>query len=277
MPPQFLFRGDRLAFSNGILLLGAAASLLVVVFQADVTRLIPLYAFGVFVSFTLSQSGMVRRWHRLREPGWRRNLAINGVGAAATFVVAVIVGGTKFAGGAWISMLAMTFLGLLLFAIHRHYQNVSKRMAVEPDMILATATQQQQPVVVPIDTVSRATLSAIEYARSISENVVALHVTDDLQEAARLQTAWAAVVLDAPLVIVDSPYRSFVAPVVSYVEAVQERSPTGRVTVVLPVFRANHSWQQVLHNQIGKQLKSALREREGIITTEVVYSLDEEA
>ena len=277
VPPQFLFRGDRLAFSNGILLLGAAASVLILVFRADVSRLIPLYAFGVFVSFTLSQGGMVRRWYQLREPGWRRNLAINGAGATATFVVAVIVGSTKFAGGAWISMLAMIFLGVLFFAIHRHYLTVSHRMTVEPNEILATATQRLQPVVVPVDTLSKATLSAIKYARSISENVVALHVTDDLEEGARLRADWNAVVLDAPLVVVDSPYRSFIAPVISYVEAVQERSPTNKVTVVIPVFRANYPWERMLHNQIGKQLKGALSEQEGIITTEVIYRLGEKA
>jgi hypothetical protein len=129
--------------------------------------------------------------------------------------------------------------------------------------------------VVPVDSVSKATLRAVDYARSISENVVALHVTDDLENADRLRRDWEAVVLDAPLVVVDSPYRSFIAPVISYVEAVQEQSPNHMVTVVLPVYQAVYPWQQVLHNQIGSQLKKALREHEGVVTTEVIYHLDE--
>jgi amino acid transporter len=275
MPPHFMFRGDRLAFTNGILVLGAAAATLIIIFQADVTKLIPLYAFGVFVSFTLSQSGMVRRWFRRREPGWRKNLIINGVGAGATLVVAIIVGGTKFEAGAWISMLAMLVLGLCFFAVHRHYLAVSHRLQIDDEAPLPAATQRQQAAIVPIDTVSKATLRAVDYARSISENVVGLHVTDDLVEAQNLRAAWGAVVLDAPLVIIDSPYRSFIAPVISYVEAVQEQSPGGRVTVVLPVYQATYPWQQILHNQIGRQLRKALRDHEGVVTTEVIYHLDE--
>jgi hypothetical protein len=169
----------------------------------------------------------------------------------------------------------MIFLGLLFYAIHAHYRAVARRLQVEDEVVMLTGTQRQQPVIVPIDTVSKATLRAVDYARSISENVVGLHVTDDLVEAQNLRSTWESAILDTPLVIIDSPYRSFIAPVVSYVEAVQEQSPGGRVTVVLPVYQATYPWQQVLHNQIGRQLRSALRDHEGVVTTEVIYHLDE--
>jgi amino acid transporter len=275
MPPQFMFRGDRLAFSRGILLLGLGASCLVIVFQADVTRLIPLYAFGVFVSFTLSQGGMVRHWFRLREPGWRRYLIINGIGATATLIVAVIVGGTKFAGGAWISMLAMVILALLFFSIHRHYVRVQRQLSLDKDIAPMPSGTRRSPVVIPIDGLTKASLRALNYARSISDVVVGLHVTDDVEAAAELREEWNARAIDTPLVIVDSPYRSFIAPVISYLEAVQEQSPNHEVTVVLPVYQAAYPWQQVLHNQIGKQLRSVLRDHSGIVTTEIVYHLDE--
>jgi hypothetical protein len=275
MPPQFMFRGDRLAFSRGILLLGAAASLLVLVFAADVTRLIPLYAFGVFVSFTLSQGGMVRHWLHLKEPGWRRYLLINGVGASATFVVAIIVGGTKFASGAWISMLAMAILAALFFSIHRHYIRVQRQLSLDHDMVLVPGGLRRPPVVIPVDGLTKASLRALDYARSISDNVIGLHVTDDVEASAELRAQWQERVVDVPLVIVDSPYRSFTAPVISYLEAIQEQSPNHQVTVVLPVYQAPYPWQQLLHNQIGKQLRSALRDHEGIVTTEIVYHLDE--
>jgi hypothetical protein len=275
MPPQFMFRGDRLAFSRGILLLGAASSLLVIVFAADVTRLIPLYAFGVFVSFTLSQSGMVRHWFRLREPGWRRYLIINGIGATATLIVAIIVGGTKFAGGAWISMLAMAILAVLFFAVHRHYLRVQRQLSLDDDAVLVPSGLQRPPVVIPVDGLTKASLRALDYARSISDNVIGLHVTDNVEAAAELRAQWQARVFDTPLVVVDSPYRSFIAPVISYLEAIQEQSPNHQVTVVLPVYQAAYPWQQILHNQIGKQLRSALRDHEGIVTTEIVYHLDE--
>lgn len=275
MPPQFMFRGDRLAFSRGILLLGAAASVLVIAFQADVTRLIPLYAFGVFVSFTLSQSGMVRHWQKLREPGWRRNLIVNGFGATATLIVAIIVGGTKFSSGAWISMLAMGILALLFFSVHRHYERVQRQLSLDDDAVVVPSGTRRPPVVIPVDGLTKASLRALDYARSTSDNVIGLHVTDDVETSAELRAQWQARVVDAPLVIVDSPYRSFIAPVISYLEAIQENSPNHQVTVVLPVYQAAYPWQQVLHNQIGKQLRSALRDHEGIVTTEVVYHLDE--
>ena len=273
LPHQFTFRGDRLAFSNGIIVLGAAASLLLVVFDADVNNLIPLYAFGVFVSFTLSQSGMVVHWWRLRESGWRSSMVINGVGAVATAVVALIVGGTKFSEGAWISMIAMVLLALAFMAIHRHYMGVERKLAVPEDVIVDTNVRQRQTILVPVDELNRAVLRTVDYARSLSPNVTALHITDDVEEGQRLRTEWERRVLDVPLLIISSPFRSFVAPVLSYIEALDRTEPGQYVTIVLPEFRTAWPWQRWLHNQSARRLRNALLDRPNTVLSEVPYQL----
>ncbi len=278
LPHQFTFRGDRLAFSNGIIVLGAAAAMLLVVFDADVDNLIPLYAFGVFVSFTLSQSGMVVHWLRLRGPGWQRSIAINAVGAAATAVVALIVGGTKFNEGAWISMIAMLVLAFTFLAIYRHYMGVERKLSVPAGAIVQAGTRQRQAVLVPVDEINRAVLRTVDYARTMSPSVTALHVTDDVEAAQKLRDEWEASVLDVQLVIIDSPYRSFVAPVISYIDALNRTDPGQYVTVVLPEFRTAWPWQRFLHNQSARRLKNALLDRPNTVVTEVPYHLggDEE-
>ncbi len=273
LPHQFTFRGDRLAFSNGIIVLGASAGLLLIAFDADVDKLIPLYAFGVFVSFTLSQSGMVVHWLRLREPGWRRSLAINAVGAGATGVVAAIVGGTKFNEGAWISMLAMLALAIAFFAIYKHYSGVERKIEVPRGALIETGAKRRHAVLVPVDEMNRAVLRTVEYARTISPGVTAIHVTDDLEAGQALRRQWEATVLDIPLVIIDSPYRSFVAPVLSYVDALDRADPGRFVTVVLPEFRTAWPWQRFLHNQSARRLKNALLDRPNTVVTEVPYLL----
>ena len=273
LPHQFTFRGDRLAFSNGILVLGVAASFLLVVFEADVDKLIPLYAFGVFVSFTLSQSGMVVHWLRLREPGWQRSMIVNGIGAVATAIVALIVGGTKFNEGAWISMLAMLVLAFAFYSIHKHYTGVERKLAVPRGQILESGARHRQVVLVPVDELNRAVLRTVDYARSISPTVRALHITDDLEDGQRLRREWEAAVLDVEMVIIDSPYRSFVAPVLSYIDALDRADPGQYVTVVLPEFRTAWPWQRFLHNQSARRLKAALLDRPNAVITEVPYQL----
>jgi amino acid transporter len=273
LPHQFTFRGDRLAFSNGIIVLGAAAATLLVLFNADVDRLIPLYAFGVFVSFTLSQSGMVVHWLRLKERGWRQSLVINGIGAVATAVVALIVGGTKFSEGAWISMIAMFVLALAFFSIYRHYTGVERKLEVPKGTIVEAAKRRKQVVLVPVDELNRATLLVVDYARAISPNVTALHITDDLERGQELRLEWESAVLDVPLVLIDSPYRSFVAPVQSYIDALDRTDPGQYVTVVLPEFRTAWPWQRFLHNQSARRLRNALLDRPNTVIAEVPYQL----
>jgi amino acid transporter len=273
LPHQFTFRGDRLAFSNGIIVLGAAAAVLLAAFEADVDRLIPLYAFGVFVSFTLSQSGMVIHWIRLKESGWQRSIVINFTGAVATAVVAIIVGGTKFSEGAWISMIAMFALAVAFFSIYKHYTGVERKLLVPRGAILDAGKRRKQTVLVPVDELNRAILRTVDYARSVSANVTALHITDDLQQAQELRREWESMVLDVPLVMIDSPFRSFVAPVLSYIDALDRSDPGHFVTVVLPEFRTAWPWQRFLHNQSARRLKSVLLDRPNTVVTEVPYFL----
>jgi amino acid transporter len=273
LPHQFLFRGDRLAFSNGIIVLGGASVFLLVVFGASVNRLIPLYAFGVFLSFTLSQSGMIIHWLRLREGNWKQSIVINSVGAATTGVVAIIVGGTKFADGAWIAMLAIVILGFMLWTIYRHYMGVEREMAVPDNVIIETKPHHRQAVLVPIETLTRAVIETVEYARTVSPNVTAIHITDDLESGQHLRDQWERAVLDVPLVIIDSPFRSFVSPVVSYIDALDKADPGQYVTVVLPEFRTRWPWQRMLHNQSAQRLKKALLDRPNTVIIEVPYHL----
>ena len=272
LPHQFMFRGDRLAFTNGILLLGATAAALLVIFRADVNELIPLYAFGVFLSFTLSQTGMVRHWFRLKAPGWVPSAVISGVGGVTTGVVAVIVGTTNFAAGAWISMVAIAILALVLWSVYRHYQNVHERLAV-PEGAIFRVESHRQAMLIPVDEINQAVMRSLAYARSLSPNVTAIHVTDDMESALALRKEWEAAVLDVPLKIINSPYRSFVKPVVSYIDALDRADPGQYVTVVLPEYLTPWFWQRPLHNQSARRLKSALMERPNTVIVEVPYHL----
>lgn len=277
LPHQFLFRGDRLAFSNGIIVLGVASVVLLVVFNASVNRLIPLYAFGVFLSFTLSQSGMIIHWLRTRDPGWRPSVAINIVGATTTGVVVVIVGATNFTAGAWISMMMIAVLAVLLWYVYTHYTDVERQLEVKSDAVLwfPPEIKQGQAVLVPVDEINSAVLRTVEYARSVSKNVTALHVTDDMEDAQALREDWNKRVMDVDLVLINSPYRSFVRPFISYVDALDKADPGQYVTVVLPEFRTKWPWQRFLHNQSARRLKNALLERPNTVIIEVPIHLGE--
>jgi hypothetical protein len=196
---------------------------------------------------------------------------VNLVGALATGIVAIIVGATKFADGAWISMLAMIAIGLLFWAIHSHYSGVERRLSLEPATIVPMGTHERHVVLVPVDNINIATMRTIDYARTISRDVVALHVTDEISQALDFRENWERAVLDVPLVIIDSPYRSFVAPVLSYLDAVDRRG--AYVTVVLPEYRTRWPWQRWLHNQSARRLKNALMERPNTVIVEVPFHL----
>jgi hypothetical protein len=284
VPRQFAFKGDRLAFSRGIIFLAGAASLLLVAFNGEVTRLIPLYAVGVFVSFTLSQSGMVRHWWRLREAGWRRSLAINGTGAAMTAVVAVIIAGTKFTHGAWISILLMLALILLFTRIRRHYDWFEEQVHVEgdaplpdiPKIVPRERPPAREHIVVPVDVIDKVSLAAIAFVRELSGRATAVHVTDDREEAEDLRRRWEKLVPDVPLLIIESPYRAFVAPMLAYVGSLQRAEPGTKITVVLPAFVPRHWWERSLHNQDVQRLKPHLKKIPGVRVIDLPYRLEEE-
>lgn len=284
MPRQFTFRGDRLAFSNGILLLAGAATFLLIVFGGEVTRLIPLYAVGVFVSFTLSQSGMVLHWWKLREHRWRASLAINGVGAAATGVVAVIIATTKFTHGAWISILMMLALMAVFALIRRHYGWFQEAVSVDekglaagvPRAVSVAPGGPRQHVVVPVDDINKISLSAIGLARELSGMVTAVHVTDDREQAEAFRERWEEAVPDVPLLVIESPYRAFVAPMLAYLESLETAEPEVEIAVVLPSFVARHWWERLLHNRDVMRLKPHLRGRPRVRVIDYPYRLEGE-
>jgi amino acid transporter len=272
MPRQFGFRGERLAFTTGIVSLSAMAVVLLITFAASVASLIPLYTLGVFVAFTLSQTGMAVRWWRRREPGWRCGLVINGVGAATTAAVAVIVGGSNFLQGSWMVIVLVPILVALLLTIRRHYQAVDKALLLE--RIPEGKEQAAEPIViVPVARLDRAARQAIAFANSISRNATAVHVTNDPREAAELRERWPEWAGETELVVVESPYRALIGPLLRYMDALQAQAPNRPIVVVLSEFVPRHWWEQLLHNQTSLRLKLRLFGRRNTIVADVPYHL----
>ena len=279
LPRQLASRGDRLVFSNGVILLAVFSGALVAAFGADENRLIPLYAVGVFLSFTLSQAGMVRHWLRGRgradEPGarnWRKSIVINGLGAAATAVVLVVFVVTKFLHGAWVVVILVPVLVMIFRAIHAHYLNVARQLTTEG---LERPRDIRHIVVVPVSGVHRGVVGALEYAKAISGgNVRAVYVAVDEEATRKLREKWGRWGAGIKLVVLPSPYRSLVRPLLRYLHGVRCRGGVEVVTVVLPEFVPARWWQHLLHNQSSLLLKGALLFRRGIIVTSVPYHLE---
>jgi amino acid transporter len=272
MPRQFAYRGDRLAFSTGIIALAAVAVGLLIAFEASVTALIPLYTLGVFVAFTLSQSGMVTRWWRRREPGWRPGMAINGLGAATTGVIVGIVAVSKFFGGAWLVMVMIPLLVGLMWAIRRHYQSMERAVEIT-DVRGAVRTARPPIVVVPLVRIDRPALEALAFARSITAEPLAVHITNDPDAAIALREQWPRVGGGAELVIVESPYRALIGPLVRYLDALQRQDPERRLLVVLTEVVPRHWWDNLLHNQTALRLKLRLFFRRNTIVADVPYHI----
>lgn len=270
MPSQFTFRGDRLAYTFGIVTLGILSFAVLAAFGGETERLIPLYAVGVFTSFTLSQLGMVVRWQRLKEPGWHTSRLLNGLGAAATGNVAIVVAVTKFTHGAWMVIVLIPLLVLLFRAIHGHYTTASREMEVTATTAIRSE-EVQLVAVLPIAALNRVTLQTLAYARSITEQVVVIHITDDEEEMRALHERWDELHTDVPLVLIESPYRALVGPLVSYIVELQQQNPGATINVVLPEYVPAHWWEQVLHNQTALRIKASLLFRPGIVVTSVPY------
>jgi hypothetical protein len=291
LPRQLTYRGSRLVYSRGIVTLAGIACLLIVVFQASVTHLIPLYAIGVFLSFTLSQTGMARRWWKIghlppgveiqergstlrREGGWRLKLAANGFGAVCTAVVMVVFAATKFTEGAWIILVLVPILVTVFFAIHGHYRTLARDLSLEH--YGAPARTRRHRVILPVSGVHRGTLPALRYARSLSDDVTAVHVSIDDAEAERVRQKWETWGEGVRLVILDSPYRLLLEPLLSYVEEMLRHRQSGEtITIVVPQFVPNRWWANVLHTQTALWLRMALMFKPGIVITDVPYQLDE--
>jgi amino acid transporter len=272
MPRQFAFRGERLAFTTGIVALSSLAALLLVVFDASVSALIPLYTLGVFLAFTLSQSSMVVRWWRRHEPGWRRGLAINGLGAVTTGVIALIVVESKFLSGAWMVVVAIPLLVALMLAIRGHYRTIDAQLRVAD--VPGPATRMDNPfVIVPIARLDEAARQAIAFANTISSQATAVHVTNDAEKVEALHRDWPAWSGGAELVVIESPYRALIGPLLAYLDVLQRHEPERPVVVVLPEFVPRHWWENLLHNQTALRLKLRLFSRPNTIVADVPYHL----
>jgi amino acid transporter len=279
LPRQLGSRGDRLAYSNGILILAFMAIALIVAFDAEVTRLIQLYIVGVFVSFNLSQLGMIRHWTRHlkseTDPAVRRRMQrsrlINSFGLAMTAVVFVIVLVTKFLAGAWIAILAMGTFFMLMQSIRRHYDNVGRELTVEADdQVLPTRVH----AMVLVSKVHKPTMRALAYAKASRPNVLeAVLVDADANSTARMLEEWDERRIDVPLKVLYSPYREIIRPVVEYVRSIRDANPRGVVAVYIPEYVVGRWWEQTLHNQTALRLKGRLLFMPGVMVTSVPYQL----
>jgi amino acid transporter len=273
MPRQFSFRGDRLAFSWGIVVLGAVAATLVVAFNGETHLLIPLYAIGVFIDFTISQAGMIRHWLRTRDPGWRRRLAINAFGCLLTATVGVIVTAAKAPPSLLVLVLIPVLVSTMLF-VRRQFDAHERELHVRDDGEIA-GPHREQRVVVPVNGINRAVVQAVNFGRTLARDVRAVYVTDDMEDANELQRRWARQIPGVPLVIVESPYRALIEPVVAYLDVLERAWPADMETpitiVVLPEYVARHWWERLLYNQSALRLKAALVGRDHTVIADVPY------
>ena len=271
LPRQFTTQGDRLAFSNGIVILSGLGALLLVIFGGDTHALIPLYMIGVFVSFSLSQGGMFLKWRRERGQGWRTHAFVNGLGAALTTIVLVIVAVTKFAEGAWLIIAVTPLLVLHFRSIRKHYEKVGAQLS-----LLDGAPEQEthNTVILPISGVHKAVVKALQYARSLSTDVRAVYVETDPRLTAAIEEQWQTWGHGVPLVVLRSPYRSVLRPLLDYVNEADEARPDNFVTVVLPEFVPARWWHHLLHNQRALLIKGALLFKPNTVVTSVPFHLE---
>ncbi|PYR57195.1 MAG: amino acid permease [Acidobacteria bacterium] len=270
VPRQFMNQGDRLAFSNGIVGLSVFAGILLVAFRGDTHSLIPLYMIGVFVSFTLSQAGMVVHWRRTGGPGWRTSAAINGVGALVTGIVLLVVATTKALEGAWIIMLLIPLNVLLFKLTRRHYDGVASQLTLRG---WQSRGPRHNTVLVPISGIQRAVVEALDYAKTLSSDVRVVYVNVDPVATEHLTSTWDQYGEGLPLVVLESPYRSLMEPLLEYVEQVSAERPDGYVTVVLPEFVPARWWHHLFHNQRALLIKGALLFKPNTVVTSVPFHL----
>jgi amino acid transporter len=271
LPRQLASLGDRLVFSNGVLALALAAGGLLVAFGGITNALIPLYAVGVFTSFTLSQAGMVRHHRKERAPGWKRNTVINGVGAAATFGVLGIVAVTKFSSGAWLPLVVIPGFVVLFQSIHRHYASTAADLSIPEDY---HRPRMNHTMVVLVGRLHQGVLKALAYAQSLNPNyLVAVNVVGSEDDQERLEKAWAKRNIDVPLEFVYSPYRELTRPLLDYLDELDARYQNDTITVVIPEFVVKHWWGHLLHNQSALLLKGRLLFRRDTVVTSVPYHL----
>jgi amino acid transporter len=272
IPRQFGTRGDRLVFSNGILILGGTAAVLVIIFGGETHALIPLYALGVFVSFTLSQSSMVRRWLVRRDEGWWWRAWLNGLGAATTGLVLLVIAVTKFMDGAWIVVMLIPILVMGFLGIHRHYTDVARQLSLEG---YAELPPVQNTVLVLVGDLHKGVVAALRYAQALSPSARAVYVELDPDKTRRLEEKWGKWGLGVPLAVLTSPYRSLLSPFLEYVNHLLALGPNHVVTIVIPEFVPARWWQHLLHNQTALLIKGALLFRKRVVVVDVPFHLEE--
>jgi amino acid transporter len=288
LPRQLTFRGSRLVYSNGIVTLAVIASLLIIVFKARVDLLIPLYAIGVFLSFTLSQTGMARRWRKIGhlnegeeivEPGsvlrynkgWRFKMLVNSFGALCTAIVMVIFAVTKFREGAWVVLLIIPALVKVFFTIHHHYKDLASHLTLDKFSGLP-ARQTRHRVIMPVSGIHQGTLQALKYAKLLSDDVTAVHVSIDPAETEKVQKKWKTWGEGTRLIILDSPFRLFIEPLLKYLEEIiDKRQPNETVTIVVPQFIPSKRWHHALHMRTADVLRQELLSKHGVVVTDVPY------
>ncbi|HXF85839.1 MAG TPA: APC family permease [Anaerolineales bacterium] len=293
LPRQLTFRGSRLVYSNGIITLAMIASILIIVFNASVTQLIPLYAIGVFLSFTLSQSGMARRWWKIGhlkqgeeivgarsvlryDKNWRFKMIINGFGAVCTAIVMMIFAVTKFSEGAWLVLIIIPLLVRMFSTIHSHYKDVAAHLSLENFRGLP-ARHIRHRVIMPVSGVHQGTLEALRYAKLLSDDVTAIHVSIDPAETEKVQKKWKIWGEGTRLIILDSPYRLFIEPLLEYLEGILDhRQPNEIITVVVPQFIPSKRWHNALHMRTADVLRQELLTRHGVVVTDVPYHVYDE-
>ena len=291
LPRQLTYRGSRLVYSRGIVALALIASLLIIVFNASVTRLIPLYAIGVFLSFTLSQAGMARRWWKIgqlkpgveiKEPGstlrfeagWKLKMIINGFGAICTSVVALVFAVTKFRDGAWIVLILTPTLVTIFFGIHHHYKSLAKDLSL--DNYGAPPRIPRHRVILPISGVHRGSLAALRYAKALTHDVTAVHISTDATETEKLRSKWDIWGDGVRLVILESPYRLLLEPLLAYIEEIAaNRQPNEIITIIVPQFVPKRWYHNLLHTQTALWLRLALLFQPGIVITDVPYQIEQ--
>ncbi|MBA2380681.1 MAG: APC family permease [Chloroflexi bacterium] len=278
MPRQFSYRGDRLAYSWGIVLLSAVAAFLIWLFGGKVTALIPLYSVGVFVCFTLSQIGMVIHWRKVRDSGWQWRLGLNAFGAVLTAVVLVVVVSVKFVDGAYLVVILIpTLVGIMLF-IHRQYDASRRELSVRHDLVFETPHREERAVV-PIPGVNRAVIQAVNVARSVADDVRAVFITENPADGVEIRERWERQVPGVPLVVVESPYRALTGPLTAYLDVLDAAWPPDKdapiTFVVLPEYVARRWWERILYNQSVKRLRSALLGRPHTVVVNVPYRRDD--
>jgi amino acid transporter len=270
IPRQFGNRGDRLVFSNGILILGGTAALLLILFRGETHLLIPLYAVGVFISFTISQASMVRRWLVRREPGWWWRWWLNAAGSATTGLVMLVIASTKFTHGAWIVVLLIPLLVMAFVMVHRHYNEVAGQLSVEgyggPPPI-------QHTILVLVGDLHRGVIQALQYARTLSPSAKAVYVELDPDKTRKLEEKWGKWGCGLPLVVLTSPYRSLLTPFLEYLDHLLGMGDNHVVTIIIPEFIPARWWQHLLHNQTALLIKGALLFRKNVVVTDVPYHL----